>query len=580
MLWRSNATDVAAVASGGQATTLALGSATITAAMAQNADNRDTADIWVREVVGLTLLPGWREAAVGEALELGLAAFTTSNTSDEAAERTVFTACHMLSYAVSKLSSDFVSLPDVRPGVEEEGSCATLDVMGQLPGFSNVQAGYTLHSGTQLTVSTTVGAYLPLVVASPSSGTVVLASGTGSLVVFEGGPLPWIHKPSGHFARLTVDDTSVVSASLLRDGNASARYQVFTQCQQLGEALLTLTVGNAASNTLPRPRHSVATARVVCGVPEALQLSVLPPVGDRCPLHHNTGVASCHGPVPLAVTLTDAEGRRLANVSSLQFSWTTSSSTAGLVTLPEDGPLKRGITNPPSDYGVLQPRGDPGELSVTVQLSSAGLSSTLLLRLVPDPALLPAQLVLWHQPGSSGHLTITGGSMFFELDEAVTTKSEEGVAHAKHIPSNSSVLVSAIADGSRTVSVRDLCLAAAPLAVATVRVASLASVTLSVSPLVQRDGQVHALLQLLDPAGLPLPIQPALMRVAVTTSDDIVSVTADGVNAAGDAVFLVKGLQLGDTSLRGSVASLTLGPDGEKQPRLFSTPQPVQVSRV
>lgn len=576
VLWRSNATDVATVASGGQATTVALGTATITAAMAQNSDNSDTADIWVREVVGLTLLPGWREAAVGEALELGLAAFTAANTSDEAAERTVFTACHMLPYAVSKLSSDFVSLPEVRPGLVEEGSCATLDVIGQQPGFSSVQAEYTLHSGTQLTVSTTVGAYLPLEVVTPSSGTVVLASGTGSLVVFEGGPLPWVHKPSGHFAQLKVDEPSVVIGTLLQDGNTTARYQVFAECQQLGEAVLTLTVGNHPSSTLPRPRHSVATARVVCGVPEALQIFVLPPVADRCPLHHNTGVASCHGPVPLAVTLTDAEGRRLANVSSLLFSWTASSS-GGLVTLPEDGPLQRGITDPPADYGMLQPHGDPGELSVTVQLPSAGLSSTLLLRLVPNPALEPPQLVLWHQPGSSGHLTITGGSGYFELDEAVSPKTEEAVARAKHIPSNSSVLVTAIADGTRSVNVRDLCLTVAPAAVATVRVASLGAVTLSVPPLVQRDGQVQALLQLLDPVGLPLPVQPALMKVVVTTQDDIVSVAASGLSEAGEAVFLVKGLQLGDTILRASVASLIQRPDGAKQPTIFSTPQPVQV---
>lgn len=82
-----------------------------------------------------------------------------------------------------------------------------------------------LESGTELSVSTTVGAYRPLFVSSPATALTVLAADTGTVITFQGGPLPWIHKPASHYARLELDNTDVVHAVLLPGivGSAGAR---------------------------------------------------------------------------------------------------------------------------------------------------------------------------------------------------------------------------------------------------------------------------------------------------------------------------------------------------------------------
>lgn len=41
----------------------------------------------------------------------------------------------------------------------------------------------------------------PLRPTNPASGETVLALGSSRVVVFEGGPLPWIGKPTSHFAQ-------------------------------------------------------------------------------------------------------------------------------------------------------------------------------------------------------------------------------------------------------------------------------------------------------------------------------------------------------------------------------------------
>lgn len=49
--------------------------------------------------------------------------------------------------------------------------------------------------------SVVVGVYKPLKPLSPEMGESVLALGTSRIILFKGGPLPWIKKPSSHFAK-------------------------------------------------------------------------------------------------------------------------------------------------------------------------------------------------------------------------------------------------------------------------------------------------------------------------------------------------------------------------------------------
>ena len=55
--------------------------------------------------------------------------------------------------------------------------------------------------GDVMTDSLLLSSYRKLIRLEPVSGETVLALGASRVLVFEGGPLPWVNKPSGHYRR-------------------------------------------------------------------------------------------------------------------------------------------------------------------------------------------------------------------------------------------------------------------------------------------------------------------------------------------------------------------------------------------
>ena len=579
VLWQTNASDIATVNANGLVTTTTLGEVLVTATMAENSANRDSAVIVVKEVLGLKLVEGFREFVIDETLVIGIAALV-ENTKD--AE--VFSACEMLPYKVSELNPDFSALQEIR-AMELEGSCASLDLIAQSPGFSNVLVSYKMSESEDLQASTTVGAFKPLAVVKPSSGSLVLALGTGYVVHFEGGPLPWIHKPSGHYSKFSVEDKDLVRSQLDISSKETGSYRVYVECMQLGETRVTLTVGNTPSSTLPNPMNSTATATVTCAHPEAVQLGLLGEELYPCPMkQRGAAVASCEGPVALKVTVTDGKGAKLDNVSSLNFAWSAEQGNA-LAELPAEGLLKADSDG--LAYGVLIPKGTPGDMSVSVTLMREGISASLALRLVPPPSLSPRHLVLYHHPSSQGYLSITGGSGYFELlpdgpvdkslfPSIVMSKIPHDIAAVEYLVSNTTVRAVAKNLGSRVVTIRDLCVVADPPSAA-VTVAIPESAALSVAPLVEQGSSVEAILYLLSSSGYRVPILPTFMQFTVTTKEDLVSLEYLKISDDGGAIYKVNGLIVGETALRGSVTDLIARKDGNRDSRMVSSYEPVQV---
>ena len=202
-----------------------------------------------------------------------------------------------------------------------------------------------------------------------------------------------------------------------------------------------------------------------------------------------------------------------------------------------------------------------------MSLLSARLSATLDVHLVKDAALDPQELILFNHPTSTGHIAIVGGSGYFRL------RAPEGAAaKTKYISSTNKIEATAVSDGSFNITVVDLCLTPVVQPQAIIRVANMASVELTLSELVEEGSSVEASLILLDATGLPVPIHPSLMQHTVTAQDDVVSVVFDRMASDGSAVYSVTGLRVGDTSLRGMVATTDT-----RKTRLFSSGQPLQV---
>ena len=574
VLWSSSDTDLANIVSSGRVTTYSFGRSVMTGAMAQNPENYDTADVIVLEVLSLFLVEKDQEGIVGDVIEVGIGASGASGEMTEDAQS--FTQCHMLPFSISDLGHDFVSLPDIRPKVLP-GSCATLDVIGKKPGFSSVQVSYSLESGKELAVNTHIGAYFPLKVMSPESGESVLGPHTGRVIQFKGGPLPWILKPSNHYAEVSIDDENIITAHLLPSSDSSSGiFEVFVECQELGQAKVTLTVGNHASKTLPKPKKSTSSAVVICSLPDSVSLSVFseqPVKGvPPCPLSsqpQSSAIASCEAPVPLLVTVRNGDGRKLDNISSLSFEW--SSDGNQLATLPENGFLINDDSI--GEYGLLAPAGAPGEMNVKVFLrpfsdgASLIVSTKLHLKLVKFAVLEPSILVLYNHPDSKGNITINGGSGYFML-----APSEEKVAKLKYDTPQNVISAQPIVDGTHAIKLLDLCLHAHH-AESAVRVASMGSVKISVTERLEFGGFAYATLTLLDSFGLLLPIQASIMSPSLSPQNDIISTTFVNITETGEALYLVKGLKIGDTNLRGSVAPK----NGDVTQRLLSARAPIQV---
>ncbi|CAL4097838.1 unnamed protein product [Meganyctiphanes norvegica] len=585
--WSSQNTNVAGVSQSGQCRTKTRGTVSISAAMTLNTNIKASGDIYILQALGLELLECVVEAEVDAVLPLPVVAFTNLENKPEVP----FTLCHKLSFMVEPAETIFSALPIIK-SPDVDGSCARVEVVGKTPGFSKVTVSYKTPQDL-LTASTVVGAFRPLRVTQPASAETVLVVGTSRVVVFEGGPLPWISKPKSHFAQAIVDDPSKVHVELLTLATATKRktadlHAVLVECKDLGEFKVTLTVGNKASTSLPHPKSVSSSVTVICGVPDSLSLNAVihPPVGapQACPTlaHNHMVVAHCYKPLKMEVIIRDSEGRKFDNVSSLALSWSVSNTALASIPAAENSviPIEvaeyKGVQVPLMSYQYLEPVGEVGEIEVNVKvlgyitevseelgLALAALSGTLPLRLVKDASLNPLSAVLYRHQENSLDLTVSGGSGFFSL-----TKIESDIATLTYLPSDSTVRLQPLADGEVKVTLVDLCLDAVSPAMSVVRVASVVSLDMVMVERVELGGSLLAEVVAKDAAGLPLPAH-ALMNLAPHPQANIISAVYEDVNDAGNALYKVTGQHVGDTTLRVSAG------DGESL--VYSPSKPVQV---
>ncbi|XP_069952997.1 nuclear pore membrane glycoprotein 210, partial [Cherax quadricarinatus] len=584
VIWSSSKTEVVGVSQMGVCKTKTHGSVSVTASMVLNPHNKDAAQIHIVEAIGLTLLEGIVEVEVEERLPLHVASFTQWDNT-----MVPFTVCHQLPLKVEPVELKFIALPDVKkPTVES--SCAVVEVEGKTPGFSAVKVSYQSTKG-ELAASTVVAAFRPLTPINPSSGRTVLALGSSRIILFEGGPLPWISKPSSHTAKVKIDNTDMVRVKLLGETKKhSDIHAVEVLCLDLGEFTLTLTVGNSPSPTLPHPRSVSSTLKVVCALPDAISLAAVikRPVAAQspCPAVAEIGVsvAHCYKSLLMEVIVTDSDNRKFDNISSLVFKWSLSNES--LAVIPDEPSSLMQVTTihgfslPVKTHQMLNPIGEVGEVIVGVKLTGfnklaseaaiqhtlSSLSASLPLRLVQDAMLKPPSAVLYQHKDNKLDLSVTGGSGFFELQ---TTESD--VATVSYMDKDRMVYVQPLSDGELIVSLVDVCLQAERPATSHVKIASIASLDLLVVDRVELGGMLEAEVLVKDSSGLPLPSHK-LMNLAPHPQANIITTRYQGVNREGNAVYEVTGRHVGDTTLRVSTGNGGLG-----EALIYSPAKPIQV---
>uniref|UniRef100_A0A131YAM6 Nuclear pore membrane glycoprotein 210 n=1 Tax=Rhipicephalus appendiculatus TaxID=34631 RepID=A0A131YAM6_RHIAP len=314
-------------------------------------------------------------------------------------ELKLFDDCSQVSLAVEVVDKRIIKHIPGAGGPPIGCGCTSLRLQCQAAGHTRLQLSHGPLRSTVL-----LGCYKPLRAVHPAKAAAV-AYGAIKEVAFEGGPRPWPMLPAGYRVQLSSSTAELVRFMRIVDPYRRNRdLHVFrVLCQAVGETVLTLSVGNNVSASLPSPASCVVAIRFVCATPSSLELRLSSSSSS------NNQVASNGGPVELELVVREAGGRRLANVSSLDVLWDLSDYRLAKldshrdVTTHVDG--SAGYRRTSKDFQVLRPRGKAGTLTVTARIR--GFSAHMLRQ-----AALPMQQV-----------PTVSGSLQMELVEGLSATS-------------------------------------------------------------------------------------------------------------------------------------------------------------
>lgn len=113
-------------------------------------------------------------------------------------EKVAFNDCVDVSIGIELSDRKHFEVGPLTREVPKLKGCRSIPVVAT--GISVTKLALTFTDDkTIITDSVVVSSYRKLRHLEPANGETVLALGSSRLVVFEGGPLPWINKPSGHY---------------------------------------------------------------------------------------------------------------------------------------------------------------------------------------------------------------------------------------------------------------------------------------------------------------------------------------------------------------------------------------------
>ncbi|CAI9723077.1 Hypothetical predicted protein [Octopus vulgaris] len=593
--WNSLNLSVATVNNKGYTSPVSLGISTVVAADVKNHRHTGMAKVAVLPPTKIKLLPSKVEAEINTKLLLPVAMFADFEGAEKA-----FEDCRHLKLSVKfsdKTSFDLI--PDHAGSVDTEKiSCTSIQLLAKQPGSCRITVTYQ-GSHKILQASVTVAAYKPLVAESPLS---IVTLGSSKDILFSGGPQPWQLDPTEYFEDL-IPSANFVSFSHLSGIEFSLHrglhaFQVV--CTGLGEQTLKLKVGNKPTHTNLLPVVVETFVKFICAEPVSLHLqpqvltvskqSDLPP----CPVFLDSNQVipvHCKQDLTVLLTVTDNQGHKFDNFSSLKFDWKLSDTSLASLNLAEPMRIETDISDRTSKvsavgYQVVGMFGKPGTVILTVSCQNyisrylshyriplhsrlRGLiSQSLELNLVEGPFITPDSLSIFNHPSNKAYLKINKGSGYFHVESVPTS-----FVDVRLINHNNTIQVIPKLDGMTQVKVHDLCLDLSHPPSTMAQVSGVGYIHLYVIDKVELGKDIIAKVNILDINGKPLSAKfYHLMNVTLSTESDILSVQPafDDKGDSTEAQYLVKGLHIGHTTLTCSAVMKS----GE---RIFSKTKPIEV---
>uniref|UniRef100_A0AAY4EK95 BIG2 domain-containing protein n=1 Tax=Denticeps clupeoides TaxID=299321 RepID=A0AAY4EK95_9TELE len=585
--WTSSNPAVATVTVKGMMTTMSdVGVSVIYAHDVRNRLHYGEMKVYVIEPVGMDFSHCPVEARVGVVLDLPLRIFGLLNV--EGGERVMLSDCSHFHFQVEVENQGIFQLLEGRlaPGPTH---CSGVRAQALTPGYTSVLVSYS-HGNVHLSAKITIAAY-PLLRAVDPTSVAIVTLGSSKDMLFEGGPRPWVLEPSKFFRNLTVEDVSAVSLSLCGPASRSnLKHWVRATCKALGEQVLAVTVGNQPSLTNPFPVVEPAVVKFICAPPSRLTLVPIytnPQLDLSCPLLQQNKqvvpVSNYRNPV-LDLAAFDHQGRKFDNFSSLSIVW--ESSKVSLASIEVTMPMELHLFEDSNKQNKLHGRQtvlvhhESGVAAITVtaegykssHLEAAQVftplipvSATLDLLLVEDVRVNPDSVTIYNHPDVRADLTLREGSGYFYVNSSVG-----GLAHVVYQESQGTAEVHPKHPGVLQVVVHDLCLAFPAPATAAVHISDILEVYVRVVDKVEIGKTVRAYVRVLDDNKKPfLAKYFPFMNLKLTSASSIISLLAES-SEKDTAIFLVKGLTIGQTS----VSAAVFGGSGRK---MTSVPQPVEV---
>lgn len=573
--WYSQNLSIVNVNNKGLTSPLGPGIGTVRASDVKNHKHTGSAKIVVLPPTRMELLPARVEAEVNTILHLPVAMFVELDGREAA-----FADCRHLKFDVHFSDRTIFNLTSSNTKDSElaKGACSSLKIFARQPGCTKVTVSYQVYH-TRLDASVTVAAYRPLVAQSPES---VVALGSSRDLLFEGGPQPWQMDPSGYFETLSPVDSKFLAMTKLSGVEYSLHRGVHAfniACTGLGQQTLTLTVGNRPTVTNMYPATAETKIKFICAEPVGIHLqpqvmtALRKPSLPPCPLlldSNQVVPVHCNQNLGILLTVTDNQGRKFNNFTSLKFEWTLSDSS--LATLDLHKPLEMTVDLTDSGnkgtavgHQYVQMLGTPGTVIVTVSCSNYiskylvayGISlhsklhtkviQSLELNLVNEAYITPDTLSVFNHPSNIASLEIKKGSGYFYVEPIpdsvvdVVLNSHRGIIQVK--PK---------LDGISTVIVHDLCLDVQQQPLAKVQVSGVGRIHLYVIDKVEVKKEVIAKVHILDVHAQPLMASFfRLMNVTLRAESDIVFIhpSLDKSDDPTVATYTVRGVQIGHTSL-------------------------------
>ncbi|ESO84308.1 hypothetical protein LOTGIDRAFT_236288 [Lottia gigantea] len=596
--WTSTDTDVTTVNIKGQITTTGMGRANVTAADAKNNAHTGSSIVHVLPPNEMMFLSTPVEATVGSVLQLPLAinAIYNGNISIftlDRGKKVAFTDCHLLNLNIS--FSDVTVFTQVEGFSKHDTGCMCLKVMAVHQGHTEVTASYQRNK-VLLTTTITIAAFNPLQPVDPEVETVVTVASSKD-VVFKGGPQPWILDSSQYFQDLSAERRSLLDMKKKKMTGMNRGLHVFTVlCIELGEQELTLKVGNHKTAKNQFPITQTASIRYICTRPVELYLQPILNFDPRlppCPVTRETQLpmpVHCKKDVNIQAIVTDSSGRKFDNFSSLAIEWKLSDNQ--LAELEDTTDLTVDITTDNDGkklvkaFQTVHPFGVEGSVVVTATIVSykssyfkiacsslsevvhPTISKSLELLLRQEAVIEPSRISVFNHPSNKVTIEVQKGSGYFHLDDV-----ETDTMSIKYDAKQKAVLVNPIKDGSKSITVYDLCLEVTDHPSATVHVSGVGGVDVIILDKVEVGKELKAKVQVLDIHGNPLLSSFfSLMNLKLEGGSDIITVRP-AANQPSDkitAFYTVHGSYVGHTNVRASVKL----PNGQV---IYSSPKPLEV---